>query len=75
MLSAELSPTGQVVIPQKVRDALGLEVGALFRVGVQEGKIILEPLPRSPIDSLYGKYAPVDLLSDQEAEHTREIER
>lgn len=44
VLSTRLSSKGQLVIPQEVRDALGLEVGTLFQVVVQEDKVILEPL-------------------------------
>ena len=44
VLSTRLSSKGQAVIPQEVRDALGLEVGTLFQVVVQEDKVILEPL-------------------------------
>ena len=76
MLSVKLSSKGQLVIPKSVRDALGLAVGTRLEVVVQDGKIVLKPLShKSPIDTLYGKYAQVDLLSDLEAEHKQEIER
>jgi AbrB family looped-hinge helix DNA binding protein len=75
VLSTRLSSKGQLVIPRSVRDALGLQVGTRFQVLVQDGKIVLEPIVKSPIDALYGKYSQVDLLGDLEAEHKREIER
>ena len=75
MLSTRLSSKGQLVIPKSVRDILGLETGTRFQVLVQDGKIVLEPVVRSPIDALYGKYSDTDLLGDLEAEHKQEIER
>ena len=75
MFSTRLLSKGQVVIPQEVREALGLEVGTRFQVVVQDGKIVLEPLTGSPIGALYGRHSDVDMLGDLEAEHKQEIER
>jgi len=70
---AKLSSKGQLVIPKAVRQALGLRRGTQLRVQLNEGKIILEPMRTSPIDTLYGKYADADFLADLEAEHRQEI--
>lgn len=70
---ARLSSKGQLVIPKAIRQALGLRRGAQFYVELEEGKIILDPVPTSPVGALYGKYADADFLSDLEAEHQQEI--
>jgi len=70
---AKLSSKGQVVIPKAVRKTLGLRHGTQFRVQLEEGRIILEPMVTSPIDALYAKYADADFLADLEEEHRREI--
>ena len=73
-MSTVLSSKGQIVIPKKVRQALGLRTGARFHVGLREGKIVLDPLSAPPIEALYGKYQAVDLLAELEAEHRQELE-
>ena len=69
----KLSSKGQLVIPKSVRQALGLQTGATFHVDLENGKIILEPLPTAPITALYGKYADADFLTDLETEHRHEV--
>jgi len=71
----KLSSKGQLVLPKPIREALGLGPGTTFRVTVHHDKIILEPLPPSLIDRLYGKYAGEDFLRELEAEHRQEIRR
>lgn len=68
-----LSSKGQLVIPKTIRHALRLRSGFQFRIHVEKGKIILEPIIPSPIDSLYGKYPDSDFLSGLEEEHQKEI--
>lgn len=70
-----LSTKGQLVIPKKVRDALGLEPGARLSLTVEGGRLVLEPLQRSPAEALYGRAAGADLLGALEAEHREEVER
>jgi len=71
---AKLSSKGQLVIPKSVRQTLGLQAGTRFRIHVTEGRILLEPIAPSIIDTLHGKYSDTDLLSELEEEHQREIE-
>ena len=73
-MTVKLSSKGQLVIPKRIREALGLKKGTRFHVNVAEGKIILEPETTSPIDALYGKYADADLLTDLETEHRQELQ-
>jgi AbrB family looped-hinge helix DNA binding protein len=71
----KLSSKGQLVIPQPIREAMGLEPGATFNLRREGDVIILEPVEhRSPIEVLYGKYGGADLLSGLEAEHKQELE-
>ncbi len=42
-MDAKLSSKGQVVIPKKIRDNLGLNEQTPLKIYEQEGKIIIEP--------------------------------
>ena len=68
-----LSSKGQLVIPKIVREALGLEAGAELRLGLDNGRIVLESLSAAPATSLYGRFAGVNFLDDLEAEHRQEV--
>ncbi len=46
----QLSPRGQLTLPSNVRRSLGLEAGDAFRVRVEEGRIVLEPVEITPIE-------------------------
>jgi len=73
-MTVKLSSKGQLVIPQSIREAMGLQPGMTFEITQQENKIVLQPVDYvSPIDALYGKYAELDLLATLEAEHKREL--
>ncbi len=69
----KLSSKGQLVIPKKVRQALGLKHGDRFHIHVVEGKIVLEPIKPSSAADLYGKYPDVDFLTELEEEHRQEM--
>ncbi len=69
-----LSSKGQLVIPRAVRDALGLERGTEFHVRLEGERIVLEPVGPASADTLYGKYAGSELLTDLEAEHRQELD-
>ncbi len=69
-----LSSKGQLVLPKAVREALRLQPGDRLSVQIEQGRIILEPAATSSIETLYGKYAHTDFLTDLEAEHRQEIE-
>jgi AbrB family looped-hinge helix DNA binding protein len=73
-MTVKLSSKGQLVIPQPIREAMGLRPGMTFEITQQENKIVLQPVDYvSPIDTLYGKYAELGLLAALEAEHEREL--
>ena len=53
MNAVTLSSKFQVVIPQAVREKLGLKAGQKFQVIALDGRI--ELIPVEPIESYYGK--------------------
>ena len=45
-MTTVLAKKGQVVIPKAIRDELGLDAGDNFDVYLQDGEIVLRPLPK-----------------------------
>jgi len=74
-METRLSSKGQVVIPRKVREELNLQPGTVLRVHVDGRRIVLEPVSQALVAELYGMFEGVDMLSDLEEEHAREVER
>lgn len=68
-----LSSKGQVVIPKDIRKALRLSPRTRFHVRVVDGSIVLDPIGTSAVDAACGMLQGVDLLSDLEEEHRREV--
>lgn len=75
MAVTSLSTKGQIIIPKRIREALGLRPGAKIIVELEGNKVILKPVQGDIAQRLYGKYRDLDLLKDLEEEHVREIER
>ena len=48
ILKTVISKKGQVVIPKKIREMLGLSPGTVLRVEVEGKRVILEPLREPP---------------------------
>lgn len=72
----KLSSKGQLVLPKSIRQGLGAERNALFHVSVTEdGKILLDPVRTSAVETLWGKYADADFLAELEVDHQQEINR
>ncbi|MCP4166455.1 MAG: AbrB/MazE/SpoVT family DNA-binding domain-containing protein [Chloroflexi bacterium] len=70
----KLSSKGQLVIPRTIRQKLKLERDALFHLQLtEEGKIVLEPIETTTLDTLAGKYTDADFLTDLEREHGQEM--
>jgi AbrB family looped-hinge helix DNA binding protein len=71
---------GQVVIPAEIRRAVGLEPGQKVQVVVEDGQVVLKPLPRDLIAALRGCLADGPslteaLVREHEAELRRDEER
>ena len=65
-----VGPKGQVVIPKRIRDALGLQPGDEVEFQLADGAVLVEPARRS--EQLKGSLRGLDLVgaleSDREAE-------
>ncbi len=49
---AVIGKRGVLVIPKEIREKLGLKEGRRVLIGVEGGKIIIEPLPSDPFKVL-----------------------
>ncbi len=73
-----ISSKGQLVIPKRIREVLGIKPGQKILLKVVEGHAEIEPLPADPIEHLCGifKDHPVsltaELLKDREEDKRRE---
>jgi AbrB family looped-hinge helix DNA binding protein len=66
---------GQLVIPAKIRQQLGIKEGTHLQIDVDErNRIILTPITREYVHSLRGKYKGKGLMKALLAEKKREKE-
>lgn len=70
-MAQTIGPKGQVVVPKKIRDALGLKPGDSVVVHQHGNQVIIESAASQKI--LKGIFAGLDLLNDLEEE--KRIER
>lgn len=70
---AKLSSKGQLVLPKRIRKAIKADTGTVFRVTLQNNKVLLEPVEKSLLNRLYGKYSGTPLTKDLEEEHAQEV--
>ncbi|MGB9903784.1 MAG: AbrB/MazE/SpoVT family DNA-binding domain-containing protein [Desulfotomaculales bacterium] len=75
MQIVNLSTKGQIVIPKKIRDALGVQSGARFGIELADGKIILKPVKEYAADDLFGKFKGLDLLGDLSENRAKELKK
>jgi len=73
MSLAKLSSKGQLVLPKEIRNAINANTGTVFRITVHDNKVLLEPIEKSLLNRLHGKYSGTPLTKDLEEEHAREI--
>jgi AbrB family looped-hinge helix DNA binding protein len=67
---------GQVVIPVEFRRELGLEPGQRVAVDLEDGRLILRPIPRDLLEKLHGCLAEGPSLTEALArEHAEELRR
>lgn len=47
---------GQLTIPKKLRDRLGISTGTVLELHEQDGKLVIEKVepPGDPVDAVYG---------------------
>jgi AbrB family looped-hinge helix DNA binding protein len=74
---ATVGQKGQIVIPVAVRRQLGLRPGREVFISIEDGRIILEPLPADLIEYLSGslKSSGKSMLQEHLEEHAEEIRR
>jgi AbrB family looped-hinge helix DNA binding protein len=62
-----LSPEGQIVIPQDIRDALGLLEGAKLEVALEGHRVVMRAVSEEYPDwrTLRGAYGPVDQTTSE----------
>ncbi len=50
MITSKLTSKGQTIIPQRVREALGVKEGDQLAYAIEDGRVVLTkaPLPRLP---------------------------
>jgi len=58
---------GQVTIPKAIREALGITAGDQLLFAVDGDRAVVTPLPRRPLDELYGALPATRPYSGQEA--------
>lgn len=66
MISITVSPKFQVVIPQKVRELLGVKVGQKLTVLAYDNRIVL--IPVRPIQEARGSLKGMDTTVEREGE-------
>ena len=54
MSTSVVTSQGQITIPKAVRQALGLDVGARVVFVLEDGRVLLYPVKREPIERLRG---------------------
>lgn len=77
MLVVTVSRRGQIAIPKKIMESLGIQEGEKLGIEVEDTKIILKPLEYGEQGwrVLKGIARGTDLLGEFQKEHQQEIER
>jgi len=70
-----LSVKGQVVIPKRIRELLGLQPGDRLVVRVDGDAIVLKPARKGVAYRLFGRCRDLGLRADLKAEHRAELTR
>jgi len=72
-MTYRVGPKGQVVLPKRIRDHLGIRPGDEVTVEQDEGTIRIRKA--ASVDDLWGSLRGGDLLRAHEADHRGELER
>lgn len=71
----QLSPRGQVTLPAALRRALGLRAGDAFRVRIEDGRIVLDPVDVVAIelydDERVAEFDRASSMSEEELQRAR----
>ena len=63
--SSKVSPKGWVVIPAELRKRYGIQPGTIVIFEEAEGKLILRPIPKSPVEMLTGMFKEGPSLAEE----------
>lgn len=63
-LITTISQKGQVVVPKKVRDQLGLSILDRLTVKAENGKIIMSPISKT--NEVFGMFKPKGVITQSE---------
>ena len=55
MVKSRISSKGQITLPKRIRDALGLAPGEEVVFELREGEVVLKPRRRVPLEDLLGR--------------------
>ncbi len=78
MLTVTLSSKGQIVLPQGIRQTLGLQEGDKLEVTLRDRMVLLAPVPAERATGWQrwrGELAGTDALAEHLTEHAAEVER
>jgi AbrB family looped-hinge helix DNA binding protein len=64
-LVATVSTKGQLVIPARMRDALGIEPGDRVALTLQDGVILLRPVSERLVDETRGMFSDGRSMADE----------
>jgi len=67
MTQVKLSSKYQIVIPEDVREQLGVKPGQVFQVFALEGKVVLA-VPSRPISESFGMFPGIDTTIERDDE-------
>ena len=66
-MKAKVSEKGQVTIPKRLRERLGIQAGDVLEFSEEHGRLIgTKHMARSPVDSVYGILAGIDAFPEFE---------
>ena len=76
-MQSKVSVRGQTVIPGEIRKALNITTDTVLHWEIEDGVMLVYPLPRDPVRAalgiLRGKGAFEDFLRDRAKERAREL--
>ena len=67
-MKSRISDKGQVTVPKRLRDQLGIKAGDELDFAVEQGRLVATRIERDVIDRLYGSLklpAPTDVLIEE----------